>query len=163
MFFNVLADASEENAELEAQVIDVARRTHASVLDAVGVSSILPSPVRNIADSALKTSDVFDYVKRQTARFPFWRQSFPSEKQSHPTNVTADMGFGERLIASLDGELKAHLIKICGSKRLNIGDKTDEERYERTRIHLQLMRQFIHQMIAEYEFRVSTASARRGA
>ncbi len=36
--------------------------------------------LENVAESALKASDVLDYVKRQTARFPYWRQNFPASE-----------------------------------------------------------------------------------
>ena len=51
----------------------------------------------------------------------------------------------------------------CGQKRLNIGDKTDEDRLLRRRIYLMLIRQFIRQMVAQYEYRVSFESDKKGA
>lgn len=121
--------------------------------------------LENIADSALKKSDVFDYIKRQTARFSFWRQSFPRDKSQRSTNNPADdLGFGERLLYYLEKDLARYLDIICSRDRMNIGDKTDDDRYLRRRISLPLIRQFIHQMVAEYEFRVSmTSNGKKGA
>lgn len=121
--------------------------------------------LENIADSALKKTDVFDYIKRQTAKFPFWRQSIPHDKAHHSTsNPADDKGFGERLMYYLEEAMQGYLEAICDEKRLNIGDKTDDDRYERRRISLLLIRQFIHQMVATYEFQVSmTNNGKKGA
>ncbi len=103
--------------------------------------------LENIAESTLKTSDIFDYIKKQMARFPFWRQSEPGQNASG--------GFGERLRMYLENDLKKRLENICSPQHLNIGNTTDEEIQERRRIHLLLMRQFIRQLVVEYEYRVS--------
>jgi hypothetical protein len=118
--------------------------------------------LENIADSALKTSDIFDYIKRQTARFSFWRQSFPNENQSEKDRHAPDnMAFGERLIHHLQIDLAERRDTICDSKHLNIDKSTDENQHLRRQIHLLLIRQFIHQMVAQYEFRTSLTIARR--
>src|SRR5207248_10794597 len=75
--------------------------------------------LENIAESALKASDILDYIKRQTARFSYWRQTFPGEKPS-------DEAFGERLKNYLEGELQTRRNAICNA--LNISEKTDEDR-----------------------------------
>lgn len=56
MSFNVLADATEDISELGAQAIDVAHRTHNGLLDAVGINSILPAPVKDLTDGAFRTN-----------------------------------------------------------------------------------------------------------
>jgi hypothetical protein len=56
MLFNILADATEDNAKLGAQAIDVAHRTHNKFLDAIGVNSILPSPIKDLADKVYNTN-----------------------------------------------------------------------------------------------------------
>ncbi|HLG61484.1 MAG TPA: hypothetical protein VKY19_06105 [Ktedonosporobacter sp.] len=107
--------------------------------------------LENVADSTFKTSDVFDYIKRQTARQPHWRQPSPEEKNS-------GIGFGERLKNYLEGKLKESLkepLQII-YHHLNIGNNTDEDQQERKRIHLLLIRQIIHHMVIQYEYRVST-------
>ncbi|HKV57086.1 MAG TPA: hypothetical protein VJO32_02355 [Ktedonobacteraceae bacterium] len=110
--------------------------------------------LENIAESTFKTSDVFDYIKKQTARFPYWRQSMP-ESQSSPGNEDANQPFGIRLKNYLEQYLKKAADDICDPSHLNIGNTTDKEKQERRRIHLLLMRQSIRQMVAQYEFRVS--------
>ncbi len=103
--------------------------------------------LENIAESTFKTSDVFDYIKKQTARFPYWRQSAPGQNNTG--------GFGERLKNYLEKNLKDKLESVCNPKRLNIGNTTEEDMQERRRIYLQLIRQFIRQMVVEYEYQVS--------
>ena len=106
--------------------------------------------LESIAESTFKTSDVCDYIKKQTARFPYWRQGFPEYKDPQ-------LGFGERLKSYLEDELAKKRDAIC-DKKLDIQDMQ-----ERRRIHLLLMRQFIRQVAVEYEYQVSLGSKKRGA
>ncbi len=117
--------------------------------------------LENIADSALKKTDIFDYIKRQTARFSFWRQSYPGNKsQGSSDNSPDDKGFGERLLYYLEKDLEERYLKeICAEDRLNIGK---EDFYQRRRISLMLIRQFIHQMVAAYEFQVNVSNSSNG-
>jgi len=110
--------------------------------------------LESIAESTFKTSDVFDYIKKQIARFPYWRQPFPEHKDSN-------LGFGERLKSYLEHDLAQKLTVMCGPNRLNIGDKTDEGKQERRRIYLLLIRQFIRQVAAEYEYQVSPGTKKK--
>src|SRR6266700_4564306 len=120
--------------------------------------------LENMSDSALKKTDIFDYIKRQTGRFPFWRQSYPGDKSQRSSNNAADdKGFGERLLYYLEKDLdEIYLKEICSKDRLNIGNTKEEERYERRRISLLLIRQFMHQMVAAYEFQVSMSNSNNG-
>lgn len=112
--------------------------------------------LENVADSTFKMSDVFDYIKRQTARLPTWRQPY----QPSPAVKGSEVGFGERLKNYLEKDLKEHLAIIY--RNLDIGDVTDEDKQERRRIHLLLIRQFIHHMVIHYEYRVSTPQNNQG-
>jgi len=112
--------------------------------------------LENIAESALKASDILDYIKRQTARTLSWRQVFPGEKPS-------DEAFGERLKNYLEKELARKRDAICGSKMLRIGNETDEDKTLRRHVYLLLIRQFIRQVVAEYEYRVSFERDKKGA
>ena len=112
--------------------------------------------LENIAESALKASDILDYIKRQTARTLSWRQVFPGEKPS-------DEAFGERLKNYLEKELARKRDAICGSKMLRIGNETDEDKTLRRHVYLLLIRQFIRQVVAEYEYRVSFELDRKRA
>jgi hypothetical protein len=115
--------------------------------------------LENIAESAFKSTDVFDYIKKQTARFSYWRQPFPDNKDAKDANA----GFGELLKRFLEQELEKRLTTMCSPKRLDIGDKTDEDKQERRRIYLLLIRQFIRQVVVEYEYQVSFGSRKREA
>jgi hypothetical protein len=112
--------------------------------------------LENIADGALKSSDIFDYIKKQSARFFYWRQAFAEHGD-------AKIGFGERLKTYLEKDMAQKLKTICDPERLNIGNSSDEDKQKRRRIYLMLIRQFIHQMVAEYEYQTSPAAKKREA
>lgn len=101
--------------------------------------------LENVAESALKITDIFDYIKRQTARYSYWRTAFPPH-----TNVT----FGERLRVYLEDNLAKVRDEACNV--LQIGNTSDEEKQLRRRVYLLLVRQFIGQMVIEYEYRVNS-------
>ncbi len=107
--------------------------------------------LENIAESGLKTSDIFDYIKKQIARFDYWRKGFPG-------NQDPNEGFGEALKSFLEGEVKRRRDRIC--KVLDIGDVTDEDKYKRQQIYLQLIRQFIRQLVVQYEYCTSQEEER---
>ena len=102
--------------------------------------------LENIAESTFKTSDVFDYIKKQTARFSHWRQPFSELKNSN-------QGFGERLKAYLENELAERCNKVC--TRLPSETSPDKEKQRHRHIYLLLIRQFIRSMIVEYEYQVN--------
>lgn len=104
--------------------------------------------LENIAESTFKTSDVFDYIKKQTARFSHWRQPYSEHKNSR-------QGFGESLQAYLEGTLAKRLEQVCGPERLGLGESSYRDKQERRRIYLLLIRQFIRSMVVEYEYQVS--------
>lgn len=101
--------------------------------------------LETIAESTNKISDVFDYIKKQTARNSSWRQTHSDSPNE---------GFGVRLKNYLDTSLGSRTRTIC-DKRLKIDNESEEDQRERRHIHLLLMRQFIHQMVVEYEFQVN--------
>lgn len=110
--------------------------------------------LENIAESTLKASDVFDYIKKQTARFNYWRKPVLEDRDSN-------QGFGESLKNYLEKKLIVNLKTICD--RLKIGEATDEQKQERRRIYLLLIRQFIRQMVVEYEYQVSLGNKKKEA
>jgi hypothetical protein len=105
--------------------------------------------LENIAESTFKTSDIFDYIKKQTARFSYWRQPYKD----------SNLGFGERLKQYLENDLTQRLTTLCDPRHLDIGNSTDEQKQERRRIYLMLIRQFIRQMVVQYEYQVSPVAA----
>lgn len=111
--------------------------------------------LETLAESALKASDVLDYIKRQTARSSYWREPFPPD--------ASNQSFGERLKESVEKKLAKRRNEICRKERLNIGDTTDEDQRRRRRIYMLLIRQFLRQMIVQYEYRVSFEKGRKEA
>jgi hypothetical protein len=108
-----------------------------------------------IANGTLKRSDVLDYVKKQIGRLTVkeWRQPC-SDDQLDPQT-----GFGERLLHVLERDLATRAGRVC--QELGIGEKTEEGRQLRRRVHLLLMRQFIRSMVAHYEFRSTLMASRK--
>jgi len=121
-----------------------------------GVHRSQMTSLENIAESAFKTSDILDYIKKQIARFPYWRQGLPGHDKP-------DEAFGELLKNYLEQDLVKKRDAICSPKRLAISDKTDADKQDRRRIYLLLIRQFLRQMIAQYEYQVSLGSNKREA
>src|SRR6266853_6221189 len=105
----------------------------AHVLRAVHRSQM--TSLENIAESTFKTSDVFDFIKKQTARFSYWRQSMP-ENPSSSGNKKVNQGFGLRLKEFLEQDLKKAAEELCDPSRLDIGNTTDKDKQKRRRIHL---------------------------
>lgn len=66
MFFNIIADSVEDNAELAAQAVDVAHRTQNGVLDAIGINGILPTPIKDLND---KVYDTNENIVRESGRW----------------------------------------------------------------------------------------------
>jgi hypothetical protein len=134
---NNQADICYEDAvKLGEHAATALRKTHRAQL----------TGLETIAESTSKTSDVFDYIKKQTARNSFWRQTHQD---------SASEGFGARLKKYLEIDLKKRAEIICNNQR-DTGDKSEEDKQrEIRRIHLLLMRQFIRHMVVEYEFKVN--------
>jgi hypothetical protein len=142
----IIREVSDQAEEFYADAVRLG--DHAAIALKAAHRSQMTS-LENIAESTFKTSDIFDYIKKQTARFLYWRQPLPEQKGS-------SQGFGEQLRNHLETKLLNNLKTVC--ERLTIGNDTDEQKQERRRIHLLLMRQFIRQMVIEYEFQVSLGS-----
>lgn len=109
--------------------------------------------LENIAESTFKSTDILDYIKKQTARYTFWQQGPQGGKPE-------EKGFGESLKNWLEQDVRAKRDTLCNGK-LKIGDKTDEQKLIRRRVYLLLMRQFIRQMVIEYEYSVSQSNGKR--
>lgn len=109
--------------------------------------------LENIAESTFKISDVLDYIKKQTARFSHWRQPFSEAKNGK-------QGFGEALRAYLENDLVERRDAVC--QRLGVGDSSYENKQERRRIYLLLIRQFIRSLVVTYEYRLNPALPANG-
>jgi hypothetical protein len=119
-----------------------AKRLGKIAFRAIGVESrhrAQMTGLESIAESTQKVSDIFDYIKKQTARHDYWRKE----------------NFGQQLKDYLECDLANKCNVICSSKRLDIGNTKDEDKLQRRQIHLQLIRQFIRQMVVHYEYLVA--------
>jgi hypothetical protein len=95
--------------------------------------------LEGIANSALKTSDIFDFIKTRTARDG--RQSNAERKRGwHQENLGPD------LLKYLSQGLSIQRRNICG--QLNI----DTEGIDGLEVHLMLIREFVRQLAAHYEY-----------
>ena len=110
--------------------------------------------LENIAESTFKTTDVFDYIKKQIARYDYWRKPFRDQRD-------ASEGFGERLKNYLETKLSSRIDSV--SNAVGIGNDTDEDKQERREVYLLLMRQFIRQVVVQYEYRVNLENQQREA
>jgi len=122
--------------------------------------------LESIAESSLKTSDILDYIKKQIARSEpskDWR----TEVKEDPATGESQQGFGESLKTYLEKDLSDRLNVVCSNvgivTKLEKGkSKQDSEiekeklkahRWKRQDIHLRLIREFIRQMVVQYEYR----------
>ena len=109
--------------------------------------------LENIAESTFKTSDIFDYIKKQTARHDYWRQVLPGFSK-------ANQGFGESLREYLEKDLVERRNAVCD--RLKVGDSSYEDKQERRRIYLLLIRQFVRSVVVMYEYRLNPVLQENG-
>ncbi|RLC20132.1 MAG: hypothetical protein DRI57_05515 [Deltaproteobacteria bacterium] len=91
--------------------------------------------LENIANTALKVSDVLDYIKRQTGK-------------SEQDKRWKSKQLGERLLNEIREHLKKDRDTVC--KRLNI---TAEENH--LEVYLLLIREFVRQVVIHYEYEIS--------
>lgn len=89
--------------------------------------------LESLANSTQKVSDVFNYIKTRTARHTAWK----------------DQDFGKKLLAYMENTLaKKHELVLT---RINERGITPD-RYQQQEIHIMLIRAFIAQLAAQYEF-----------
>jgi len=91
--------------------------------------------LENIANSALKVSDVLDYIKRQTGK-------------SRENDLWRKDRFGEKLLNDITETLKKNRDTIC--KRLDIAAEKDK-----LEVYLLLIREFVRQVVIHYEYEIS--------
>ena len=93
--------------------------------------------LENIANSSLKVTDVLDYIKKQVAKAEkakTWHQD----------------GFGTRLKTYIEQSLCKQREDICG--RL---EGIEDSSVDGQRIYLNLIREFVSQLVVHYEYRVT--------
>lgn len=88
------------------------------------------SGLEAIVNSADKTSDVFDFIKLRAARHKEWRKH----------------DWGARLLDALSKDLRRKKEDIC--KDLEI----EQQSLDGLEVHLLLMREFVRQVAAHYEY-----------
>lgn len=88
--------------------------------------------LESLANSAFKTTDVFDFIKLRIARQDEWRKE----------------NWGEALLNFLSRDLREHRKVICAKPILQI----DPDSTGGLEIHLLLIREFIRQLAAHYEY-----------
>lgn len=101
--------------------------------------------LENIANSTLKVTDVLDYIKKQVAREEqdkMWRKN----------------DFGERLKKCIEKSLLTRRREICGK----LGS-VEENSSEGQRIYLNLIREFVSQLVVHYEYQVTVGGKRDGS
>ncbi len=101
--------------------------------------------LQNIANSTLKVSDVFDYIKRQTARMWEWRKevTIETEQKANPLTVR----FGPDILAFF--KTKSGILE----NRKRIVDKLAiADPFVQQEMYLDLMRDFIKQLVIHFEW-----------
>jgi len=97
--------------------------------------------LENIAETTLKWTDVLDYIKKQMARPRGWAK------------VHDGKSFGESLKNYIEEELPKNVTRVCN--RVHIGNESDDDMRDRQQVYLYLIRQFIRQVVVQYEYKAS--------
>ncbi len=109
--------------------------------------------LENIAETTLKVTDVLDYIKKQTAH--------QKGEQGWKKKVGANGKlFGEVLKNDIETGLETFINNVCHGF---IDSTTDEGKQERQEVYLLLIRQFIRQLVVQYEYEVSLIEERTKA
>ena len=99
--------------------------------------------LENIAETTLKVTDVLDYIKKQTARQKGWQNKVGKQGER----------FGESLKTYIESGLQPFVDSVCSNGFIN--DSTLEDKLERQRVYLELIRQLIRQLVVQYEYQIS--------
>ncbi len=105
--------------------------------------------LENIAETTLKFTDVLDYIKKQIARLDLWSFKYEGKPGG------GYKAFGESLKSYIEGRLKVEADQICND--LHIGDTRIEDKRDRQLVYLQLIRQFVRQIVVQYEYKTDGA------
>ena len=100
--------------------------------------------LESIANSTLKVTDVLDYIKKQVARAnknETWRKN----------------NFGELVKEYIEENLRTQRGEICGKL-----EGIEETSLDGQRIYLDLIREFVRQLVVHYEYRVTIGGERDG-
>lgn len=122
---------SQELGELAAKTFSQESERHRSQM----------TGLENIAETTLKWTDVLDYIKKQMARPRGWTKDHDGKS------------FGESLKNYIEEELPKNVTRVCN--RVHIGDESDGDKRDRQQVYLYLIRQFIRQVVVQYEYKAS--------
>jgi hypothetical protein len=110
-------DRAEQLGQKAARALTHSKRSQISGLEA-------------IANSALKTTDILDFIKIRAARQEKWR-----------TN-----NWGAELLKYLSRDLREERKQICDTLGIEVNSKQGLD------VHLMLIREFVRQLAAHYEY-----------
>lgn len=94
--------------------------------------------LESIANSALKVTDIINYLKTQTARRKFWQSG----------------ELGQQVLKFINVELVEKKRQICTELKLPL------DQVEAQQVHLHLIREFVYQFAAQYEYQCMLAEAK---
>ncbi|MCL4298481.1 MAG: hypothetical protein KJ077_22280 [Anaerolineae bacterium] len=93
--------------------------------------------LESVTNSALKVTDVLNYLKTQTARREYWQRQ----------------NLGQQLLKFINVELVEDKRQICELLQL------PPDQGEAQQVHLYLIREFVRQLAAQYEYQCMVAEA----
>jgi hypothetical protein len=106
--------------------------------------------LENIAETTLKVTDVLDFIKKQTAQ---QRGRADKDGQGWKKKVGENGElFGELLINHIKDGLTPYIDHVCLDF---IDSATEQGKRERQEVHLELVRQFIRQLVVRYEYEMA--------
>jgi hypothetical protein len=88
--------------------------------------------LEEVVNSAMKVTDVLNHIKNQTARREPWRE------------------FGPALLKTIQNDLNKRRDNICD--RLTLSSDEHEQNKQKQQVHLYLIREFVRQLAAQYEY-----------
>ena len=100
--------------------------------------------LENISNSSLKVTDVIDYIKKQVA------------KAEKPKTWWVN-NFGIELKDFIEKDLRILRRGVC-----DILEGVEEDSAEGQRIYLNLIREFVHQLVVHYEYRLASGGEPNG-
>jgi hypothetical protein len=119
--------------------------------------------LENVAESAMKYTDILDYIKKQFARqgIEAWRKDLSAENLNYGQELRAliekylagqGLRFGQVLIVFIEHGLKGREDALWKTLPLTASlDAQEQDRYQQY-IYLALIRQCIRQLVVQYEY-----------
>jgi hypothetical protein len=108
--------------------------------------------LENIAETTLKVTDVQDYIKKQTGQ-----QRVQREKEAQGQGWKKKVGphgelLGQLFIDHIENGLNTFVERACIDF---IDSATEQGKREEQKVRLELVRQFIRQLVARYEYEMA--------